>query len=193
MKTFTATITGVAPLMMHAERLADPTHPLTKALKKLTAKRAKTDEDLLAIKRSEWEAGMYVDSKSNPAVPVDWILAVLLAGAKKSKQGPLAKAGIYPASQDFFPLTYSGPKDIEGLWADGRFCDYRGVCVGQSKVMRARPVFAGWSLAFAVTYDPDTIDGSSIETALERAGTLVGMGDYRPRFGRFLITEVDHG
>lgn len=193
MKTFTATITGLSPLMMHSERLADPTHPITRALKKLTAKRQKTEEDLLELKRAEWEGGMYVDEKGEPAVPVDWILAVLLGGAKKSKQGPLAKAGIFAGLDSFFPLAYPGPRKIEALWADGRFCDYRGVAVGQAKVMRARPVFPGWALTFKVDYDPETIEGEMIEQALSKAGQLLGMGDYRPRYGRFIVTEVDHG
>lgn len=193
MKTFKATIVGITPLMMHSERLADPTQPATRELKKLTSKRNKTEEDLLLLKRCEWQGGMYVDEKGEPAVPVDWILAVLLAGAKKSKQGPLAKAGIFSGPTAFFPLQYEGPRDIDGLWADGRFCDYRGVAVGQAKVMRARPVFPGWSLTFSVEYDPETIDGETIETALQKAGQLLGMGDYRPRFGRFAVTEVAHG
>lgn len=193
MKTFKAIITGVTPLMMHSERLADPTNPQTKALKKLNAKRQKTDEDYLQIKRFEWQAGLYQDEAGSPAIPVDWLLAVALAGAKKSKQGPLAKAGIFPTAQSFFPLDYPGPKTVEEMWEDGRFCDYRGVTIGQSKVMRARPVFPGWSLKFNLDYDPDTIDGSSVQTAFERAGTLCGMGDYRPRFGRFVVQECDHG
>lgn len=135
---------------------------------------------------------MYTDENGAPAVPVDWILAVLLAGAKKSKQGPLAKAGIFSGVEDFFPLDYDGPKDIEALWAAEKYCDYRGVSVNRAKVMRARPVFPGWSLTFSVQYDPDTIDGDAIETALEKAGQLLGMGDYRPRFGRFVVKEVSH-
>jgi hypothetical protein len=193
MKTFKAIITGVSPLMMHSERLADPTNPKTKELKKLTSKKSKTDEDLALIKRVEWEVGMYTDETGAPAIPVDWILAVLLAGAKKSKQGPLAKAGIFPGNTTFFPLDFPGPKDVEALWNDGRFCDYRGVVIQQKRTMRARPVFPGWSLKFEVDFDPDTIDGSTIKTALERAGTLIGMGDYRPRFGRFVVTEASHG
>lgn len=193
MKTFKASIRGITPLMMHSERLADPTQEVTRALKKLTAKRNKTEEDLLFLKRAEWEGGMYQDESGAPAVPIDWILAVLLGGAKKSKQGPLVKAGVFSGLERFFPLTFDGPKDIEEMWSAGKYCDYRGVKVGQAKVMRARPVFPGWSLDFSVEYDPDTVDGGVIEEALVKAGSLLGMGDYRPRFGRFEVTEVDHG
>ncbi len=54
MKTFNAKIVGVSPLMMHSERLADPTNPTTRELKKLNAKRQKTEEDYLLIKQVEW-------------------------------------------------------------------------------------------------------------------------------------------
>ncbi len=134
---------------------------------------------------------MYTD-QGVPAVPVDWILATILGGAKKSKQGPLVKAGLFAGIEAYFPLVFPGPKTIDELWADGRFCDYRGVAVGQAKIMRARPIFPGWSLSFSLPYDPDTVDGTVVETALEKAGKLLGMGDYRPRFGRFEVESCSH-
>lgn len=194
MKTFRATITGVSPLMMHAERLADPTNPLTKELKKHTKKKLKTDDDLALIKRLEWRAGLYTDDQDRPAVPVDWLLAALKEGARKVKLGKQASAGIFDPGVPFFPVTFDAPDGgLEALYADGRFCDYRGVGVQGKRTMRARPLFPDWSLSFELLYDPETIEGGQIEDALRTAGQLLGIGDYRPRFGRFVVTEVDRG
>lgn len=193
MKTFKATIVGVSPLMQHNERLADPTNPLTRNLKKLTAKRAKTDDDLAAIKRAEWEAGLVCNVKGKPSVPVDWLLAALRDGAKKSKLGQQAKAGIFDPGIAHFELEYTGPKAVEKMYDDGRYVDYRGVGVNGKRVMRARPIFPEWRLAFELNYDPETIEGSQIEEALRKAGQLLGIGDYRPRFGRFMVEGCDHG
>jgi len=70
MKRFIATLVGSTPLMMHSERLADPTNAMTKRLKSLTAKKKKTDEALAAIKQAEWEGGLYLNDEGEPAVPV---------------------------------------------------------------------------------------------------------------------------
>lgn len=193
MKTFKATIVGVTPLLMHSERLADPTNELTKELKKLTAKRQKTDGDLAEIKKAEWRGGLYLDDEDRPAVPVDWLLAAIKEGARKSKLGKQAQAGVYDPSVPFFRLTFDGPEGLEDLYECGRFCDYRGVGVNGKRVMRARPCFPGWSLSFHLDYDPETIDGGQIEDALHKAGQLLGIGDYRPRFGRFVVSEVSRG
>lgn len=194
MKTFKATIRGLAPLMMHNERLADPTATETRALKAKTSSRKKTDEDLEEIKRLEWFGGIYADDKGRPSIPAGWVWAALIAGAKKSKQGPQAKAGIFDAGPHalYFPLKFEGPKTLEALFADGRFTDTRGVGVQGSRVMRTRPVFPNWTAEIEVMYDPDTIDGADVEKALAQCGKLLGLGDYRPRFGRFEVLEVSH-
>lgn len=193
MKTFKATIVGVTPLLMHSERLADPTNEHTKKLKKLTAKRQKTDEDLILIKKVEWRGGLYLDDEDRPAVPVDWLLAAIKEGARKSKLGKMAEAGVYDPGVPFFRLTFDGPEGLEDLYECGRFCDYRGVGVGGKRVMRARPCFPGWSLTFHLDYDPEVIEGGQIADALSKVGQLRGIGDYRPRFGRFVVSEVSHG
>ncbi len=195
MKKFTATITGVTSLLMHSERLADPTNPATKELKKIAAKRGKTDDDLAALKELEWRVGLYLDAKGRPAVPVDWLLAALKEGARHVKLGKQAQAGIFDPGTPYFALAFDGPKKggLDALYADGRFCDYRGVGVNGKRVMRSRPCFPGWSLTFSLDFDPETIEGAQIEAALETAGRLKGIGDYRPRFGRFVVTAVDHG
>lgn len=188
METFEATLKGTAPLLMHNERLADPTGKWSKALKVLSKKRAKSDDDLAALKRAEWEGGLYEDETGAPVVPVDWVLAAILGGGKRFKIGPLVKAGVF-AVKDCFPLQFDFKKktDHEALFNDGRFVDYRGVVITRSRVMRCRPHFPGWSLDVALSFDPITIDRSQLLQALETAGQLIGMGDYRPRFGRFTV------
>ncbi|MEB4734046.1 hypothetical protein OXV40_33915, partial [Burkholderia contaminans] len=52
-------ICGSSPLMMHSDKLANPLAAETKAHRELTGKRKKTDEDHVAIARSEFLAGLY--------------------------------------------------------------------------------------------------------------------------------------
>jgi hypothetical protein len=186
METVKATLVGVAPLLMHNGRLCDKTNPHTRALGQMTTKKKKTDDDLLEIKRIEWRGSLYEDEDGNIAIPADNVLAMVIAGAKKNKNGQEAKAGVYEA-QPFFKLTHEGPKTIEKLWEDGRFCDYRGVGVNGKRVMRARPIFKKWSVQVELLIDPEIMNPSDALEALRKGGERCGLGDFRPRFGRFVV------
>lgn len=97
MELVTLRITGTSPLMMHSDRLANPLNPATKAHKELTGKRKKTDDDHLAIARSEFIAGAYYDEKLGFYIPGANFDATFLAGAKLQKLGvqPLLARWLY--------------------------------------------------------------------------------------------------
>ncbi len=182
-----AKLSGIAPLLMHNGQLVDPMNRFTKALSASTkASNKKTEEGIALTRKLEWMGSLYLDEAGRVAVPADLILALVLGGAKKSKQGGEAKAGIYENAQ-WFRLEYKGPKDPEKLYEDPRFVDCRGARVGQARVMRTRPIFKEWSLAVELVVDTDVMDVSSVHEALTKAGSLVGLGDWRPRFGRFAV------
>lgn len=56
-----------------------------------------------------------------------------------------------------------------------------------SAVMRTRPRFDNWELEFKLTYATDIIDEDIVDGALELAGQVIGLCDWRPRFGRFTV------
>lgn len=180
------TLVGVSPLLMHSGRLADPTDPATRELKELTAKRRKTDEDISAIKRCEWMGGLYLDGDGRVAIPSTNVLALVIAGSRKSKLGKQAEAGVFD-TQLFYRLEYDGPKDPAKLYDVGGFVDYRPVVVQRNRCMRSRPVFPGWKLPIQLSVNTDVIDVGDVVRALEVAGEVVGLGEWRPRFGRFIV------
>lgn len=183
-------LTGVAPLLMNNGRKSDPTDPWTKRLKEITTNKKKTEDDHLEIRRIEWFAGLYTDESGKKIVlPADLILGAVVQGAKKNKNGPEAKAGVFEHAP-WFALKHDGPADVEKLYEAPGFCDYRGVRVGNKRVMRARPRFATWSVDIALMIDPEVIDAKLVTQALDRCGQLVGIGDYRPRFGRFTVESL---
>jgi hypothetical protein len=188
METVKATLVGVAPLLMHNGRLADPTNKFTKEIKKVATKRKKTEEDFLELKRLEWRGSLLEDDDGNIAMPADYILALVIAGAKKHKRGQDAKAGVYEA-KPFFPFIHAGPKGIDELWEDGRFCDYRGVKVQQARTMRARPIFRTWSVPVELLVDPEIMNPGDAIEALKMGGERCGLGDFRPRYGRFVVEK----
>jgi hypothetical protein len=180
-------IVGIAPLLMHNGRLCDPMNPFTKALKSLTGKRKKTDEDQIAIAMAEWRGGLYTDAENRVVIPGENLESMFVDGAKKSKRGTQAKSGIF--CDGSWPLIYDGPKDVDKLAADPKFRDTRGVGVQQSRVMRTRPIFRNWKLDFVMSYDPAQFNQSDISEILTTAGANVGLCDYTPKFGRFMLAK----
>jgi hypothetical protein len=182
-------IVGTSPLMMHSDRLANPLAAETKAHKELTGKRKKTEDDHLAIARSEFVAGLYFSDRDGVFIPGQNFDATFLGGAKLQKLGTHWKRGAIVMT-DRVKLLYEGPSTPDKLWLDQRFIDCRGVKVGTAKVMRYRPIFTEWACELDLSFNPDVIDGSEVKKALADAGALIGVCEYRPRFGRFM---VQHG
>jgi hypothetical protein len=58
----------------------------------------------------------------------------------------------------------------------------------RSKIIRTRPRFNRWSLAFTIEVNTDMLAQDDLITALDQAGTRAGIGDYRIRYGKFLAT-----
>lgn len=177
-------IVGVAPLVMHSGQLANPLSPQAKELRKISKKRAKTDADHEFLSRVEWNGGLWL-SGGVPCIPGESIEACFVQAARKSKRGVIARAGMI--SPQNWPLEYDGPHDLNKLWEDESFRLIAGVRVGQARVMRTRPIFRKWAARVTFEYLDDQMDESDILDILRVAGRIVGLGDWRPRYGRFEI------
>lgn len=185
MKTIKIKIKGVCPLIMHNGQLADRKCEYVKEMKKINAKKKnRTEEDFDRLERLEWEGGLWLHEGA-PCLPPDSIHACVIEGARKTKSGKKATAGVWcdePAR-----LAYDGPKKLDELYADPRFVDSRGCKVQRARIMRTRPIFRQWGATIELTYDPKQVDEDDLREWVATAGAEVGMGDYRPRFGRFVV------
>ena len=181
---FRITITGTAPMLMHNGRLANPLDPATQALKALTAKRKKTDDDLIDIARAEFLGGLYIDPDVGPYVPGENVERAILDAAKLTKNGMNVKRGLF-IETDVNPIAYHGPRTAEGLWEDENFRLIRTVRNQQNRVSRCRPMFTDWRTSAEGTLDESVLDFRTLASIVEQAGAYVGLGDWRPRYGRF--------
>lgn len=179
------TIEGLTPLLMHSGRLADPLDPATQALAKLTKKKNKTEADHLAVSECEWMGSLYVGADGSPCLPGEVIEAALCEGARRFKLGKVAK-GAFVVDGDF-RLEYDGPRDPRKLWAAGGFVKKAGVKVGQSRVIRTRPMFSAWSCTFDVLWDELLIKDEDQVFEIAKSAGLTGIGDWRPKYGRFQV------
>lgn len=189
METMKLRFTGQRPLMLHNGRLADPTSEVTRAIKELTGQRSKTEAVFKEIKKLEWLGCLYTDAEGSICVTEDMVLGAGIAGSKSIKKGPAFKAAVLGA-EPFYKLKYDGPADPLELFEDERFVDYRAVVVQRNRTMRARPRFDTWSLDVELIIDDSAINPKDVFTSFETAGRLIGIGDFRPRFGRFICEKL---
>jgi hypothetical protein len=183
--TLKVTLKGIAPLIHHADRLANPLHPLKKRMAALTGNRKKTDEIHEEIAKTEWFAGLYLDPTGKfPVVPGINFDATIREGAKASKRGKDVQRAVW-TEEEFSPMVYTGPKDPEKMWEAGNFADVRSVVVSRARVMRTRPIFHEWQVVFHVNYDADIVNPEDLRAWIDYAGRYCGMCEYRPRFGKF--------
>jgi hypothetical protein len=181
-------ITGAAPLLMHNGQLADPLNQFSQSIAALTSKRKKVEADHREIERREFMGGLYL-MNGEPCLPAEMIEAVLIKGAMKEKRGPAAKAGLLVESNS--PLLYKGPRSPDALWKDESFRLRISARVTTSRVMRTRPRFDDWSADITVRFLPSLLNEADIESFLVTAGEQIGIGDWRPRFGRFTVEKIN--
>lgn len=181
-------LTSSVPLIMHNGQTADPTNHFAKEIKQISGKRNKTDADYEEMARIEFLAGLYV-TKDGPVIPSKVIDGVLIAAAKKSREGTIAKSGAF--CPEHAALEYDGPRTPEALWDDERFRFSAIVRIRSARINRMRPIFASWSCTVPVSYEDTLINLRQVDDWMAIAGTQIGIGDWRPKYGRFTAERLD--
>ena len=184
MKTLSAKLTGISPLILHNGALANPLNPIVKKIKPMTSKKKKTEEDMQKIMELEWLGSLYTNAKGQIVIPDTMLEATLIGAAKKNRRGKQFQAGVFSNERNFV-LDYEGPKEAEKLKDDENFQLDVMVRVQQNKVLRRRPIFHNWGVTVSIKYDETQVSVGDVIEALEIAGSVVGFGDWRPKFGRF--------
>jgi hypothetical protein len=67
--------------------------------------------------------------------------------------------------------------------------DRQPVVVQRARIMRCRPRFDKWELTFDIQILDDRITPDVVREVLDYAGLYLGVGDMRPRYGKFQVTE----
>jgi len=182
------TVTGNAAILFHRWQ-SDSVEAKANAAKGSAAK--KTDDV---------ESYVWRDDNGHLCLPGEYLRGSLIDpknGAAKYRQDPrsprksaldLFKAGIVSLT-DLGVITRA-----DGSKADTwDYLDRRRVTVQRNGVTRERPALnPGWSaeILFMVT-TPQYIDPRMLNQVLGDAGRLVGVGDFRPTFGRFSVTKFE--
>lgn len=197
-KTLKATLVGIGSGMIHHNgALADELNPIVVEMKKINAKKQnKTDADRVRLAQLEFMGGLWLDEKDEPCVPAAAVEKMLRDAASRDRKGRTIDAGIR-VSVDSFPLKYKGPRSAEKLWGSGHeknpFVFRVGAAVNKARIIRTRPIFREWSMDIEIEFDPHAINEKDLRVYVERAGDVIGLGDWRPgspkggKHGRFEV------
>jgi len=178
---------GIAPLILHNGQTSDPSNKFSQAMKQISSKRKKTDADFEELAKLEFFGGLYLNQKQEVIVPTSCLSATIVSGAKKHKEGPAAKAGVFVLGDAL--LDYGEMLNPEKLWQKRN--DYAltaRVKIGQSAIMRTRPIFRNWTLKFMAFLNEDLVSLNAFTDWIVTAGLQVGLCDWRPQHGRFKAT-----
>ncbi len=132
---------------------------------------------------------LYVSSDGTIYQPATHIERALIEAGKKLRikgQGKATYSKLFGSmvavSPEAIPLV---PQDFEVFKA------LVVIPATKGRVMRYRPLFRNWKLAFTIEFE-DEIDPAVIKEGLEIVGKYVGIGDWRPakkgKFGKFQVT-----
>lgn len=169
-------LVGTSPLVLHNNRLANPLDEIKKKIATYTSKRKKTDADHHKIAELEFVGGLYFN-KQGPYVPSMNLRKMLIEGGRKDKLGKQFESGVYVLEDA--AIEYDGPRDVEGMWKDGRFAWTTAVGNQRSTVFRTRPRFEEWAINFLIECDEDFLSVDDVTRALKRAERGVGICDAR--------------
>ena len=189
MYTVDVRVRGTAPLMQHRF----PVPELEEMSKGATMRTGAKDYT------QEWREYFYTTSDGKIYQPATHFESAMVAAAKNFKikgRGNKTYMDLFRACVFIAPeQIHHGVTVPEELDTDADkplYLDVRPVVVNRARVVRIRPTFKpGWELGFVIEVMDDQIAPELVNDILSLAGKTVGIGDYRPKFGRFMISKFE--
>ena len=200
--TASVTIEGAADLLFHRWN------------SEAVDEKARSAKGSKAKKSDNVETYVYRNDKNEICLPGEYLRMAIIMAAK-FRQDPrsprksamdLFKAGVVSTT----PLApiFSAERLAEARLGEQRpgrarhgmaasdqwdYLDVRRVMIQRNGINRTRPAMkAGWRATFDLLINlPEYIDRNSLRETIEQAGRLIGVGDFRPTFGRFGIVAFE--
>lgn len=191
MYSIDVSVEGVAPLLQHKFPLPDFGVISTDGTTDVITGQKDYSE--------EWRNYLYVNSDDEiyqPATHFDGAMVKAAVNFKvKGKRGKtfkdLFKGNVF-CSPDEILHGIKTPDDLDNDADKPLYLDMRPVVVSRARIVRIRPAFSpGWKLDFEIEVLDDQIPFTVVSEVLSLAGKTIGIGDFRPRFGRFIVTRFE--
>ncbi len=140
-----------------------------------------------AKKSDDIESYVYRDEKGMLVIPGEYFRMALVNTAK-FKQDPRSPR---KSAMDLFKAGVAVLDEFCSLGIkDWDYLDRRRVLIQRNAITRERPALrAGWKTSVTLQILlPEYISESLLNEVIQMAGRINGVGDFRPTFGRFLVT-----
>lgn len=152
--------------------------------------KAKAAKNSVAKKTDNIESYVWRNEEDELCIPGEYFRQSLIL-ASKFKQDPRSPR------KSAMDLTKAGVVSLTNLASLGTkvwdYEDKRRVVVQRAGVNRVRPAMRiGWKVSFdLMVLVPEYIDQHWLLDTLSTSGRLIGVGDFRPTFGRYNITNFE--
>lgn len=183
------TVKGDAPLLQHRFPVPELAS-MTKGGMKQTGAKDYTEE---------WREHLYVTKGGQIYQPATHFEGALVKAAVNfkitGKRGKtykdLFRAAVFITPEEILHGV-DNPDELD-TDADKRlYLDMRPAVVQRARIVRVRPAFSpGWLLDFQIEVIDDQINSTLLQDVLVLAGKTVGIGDFRPKFGRFSVVKFE--
>lgn len=149
------------------------------------------------VKAEEWEKSkecfesyLYKNSAGNLIIPARVLKAALVTAATKDGLKQDGKRSTYKdiiKSMLFVDGDLILDQNHDNLSKNSAF-----VRIGTSRVLRIRPQLVKWSGKVSlIVADSKTLPTEAVDRFFEYAGRMLGIGDYRPEYGRFEVQRLN--
>jgi hypothetical protein len=183
-------IKGISPLLHHRFPMPDFSQ-LSKGGKVKSGEKDYTQE---------WRSALYVNSNNElyqPSTHLDGALVRAAGSFRVQGRGSrtysqLFKGNVFVAPDEISMMDMIMPENLDTDGDKPLYLDVRPVVIQRARIVRIRPCFkSGWELDFVIEVIDDQIPANVVNEVLIMAGKTVGIGDFRPKFGRFMVTHFD--
>jgi hypothetical protein len=150
--------------------------------------KAKAAKGSKAKKTDDTESYLYRDSKGIICVPGEYLRQSIIHAAK-FKQDPRSPR---KSAMDLFKAAVVSLTELASLGVkEPDYLDQRRVQVQRSGITRVRPAMrAGWKAKFDLLVNlPEYVSMPLLREVIDDAGRLIGIADFRPTYGRFVVTS----
>lgn len=172
--TVAVTIEGTASMLFHRWN-CDAVEAKAKAAKGSAAK-----------KSDDIESYVYRNDDNELSLPGEYLRQAIIHAAK-FRQDPRSPR---KSAMDLFKAAIVPLTELASLGvASWDYEDRRRVTVQRNGITRVRPAMrAGWRCTIDLLCNiPEYVDPILLRQVLDDAGRLIGVGDFRPTFGRFSV------
>lgn len=169
------TIEGIAPILFHRYD-CDAVETKTNAAKGSAAK--KTDDI---------ESYVYRNDAGEICLPGEYLRQSIIMAAK-FRQDPRSPR---KSAMDLFKAAIIPLTELASLGvSEWDYEDRRRVVIQRNAIPRIRPALrSGWKATIELMVNiPEYVPPVLLRQVLDDAGRLIGVGDFRPTFGRFAVS-----